>query len=513
MALATMKSSSDPSIHRHREQMLSAHIQKLLADDRLRLDTVTGNRAITTLIRDVSRYDHALEVKRLMSEMGRPDRELQSRMPLGETLEVTLSQKRLFFFRQTVGRLRVICASPTRALIAGEDPQPMETAELQRMLGSLPPSLGGVPATVVVMSTSGFSLEAHELADRHAGRSVILVEPNGAGGWTVTGPPEAKNIADLFDPEGDEEKRQRVRDEIEQSRLELSTGGIAAERLATKLKLPAPLVEAELKAYAKGKAGLVAKRLEGRFVMYSEGSAPSTHWSARGTNASASGGSAMPLIDRMKSLFGRKGDEEKKVAYLSERRTALSQQRDRAYEDLGSLEQQEEALVRQFKEAAGSITKRRVTSQLLQLRKDLERRQQLLGVLNQQINVVSTHLHNLELVQQGQSAQLPDTEEITSDAVKAEEMLAELEANAELVGSVAMSSGATGLTAEEQALFEELEAEHTQEKADKVAANEKAAADKSGGRSAESPRAAAEPARSAPPPIPSRARRSEPEAG
>ena len=38
----------------------------------------------------------------------------------------------------------------------------------------------------------------------------------------------------------------------------------------------------------------------------------------------------------------------------------------------------------------------------MQLRKDLERRQQLLGMLNQQINVVSTHLHNLELVQQGQ---------------------------------------------------------------------------------------------------------------
>jgi len=166
----------------------------------------------------------------------------------------------------------------------------------------------------------------------------------------------------------------------------------------------------------------------------------------------------MPLIDRIKALFGRKGDEEKKISFLAERRTALSQQRDRAYEEMNSLEQQEAGLKEQFKNAGGAISKRRITSQMLQLRKDLERRQQLLAVLNQQINVVSTHLHNLELVQQGQVASLPNTDEMTADAVKAEEVLAELEANAELAGSVG-SIGATGMSAEEQALFEELERE------------------------------------------------------
>ena len=220
----------------------------------------------------------------------------------------------------------------------------------------------------------------------------------------------------------------------------------------------------------------------------------------------------MPLIDRMKALFARKGDDEKKIAFLSERRAALSQQRDQAYEEMGALEQQEEALKRQFKEAPGSITKKRVTSQLLQLRKDIERRTQLLGVLNQQINVVATHLHNLELVQQGQGAHLPDTDEITADAVKAEEMLAELEANSELVGSVAMSSGATGLTAEEQALFEELEAENKQEQAAAEAATS-APAENTASKPAEPARQRQGTQASAPPPISSPARRSEPEAG
>ena len=166
----------------------------------------------------------------------------------------------------------------------------------------------------------------------------------------------------------------------------------------------------------------------------------------------------MPLLESLKALFGRKGENEKKVAFLAERRAALSLQRDRAYEDMGALEQQEASLRQQFKDATGALTKRRVTSQLLQLRKDIERRQQLLTVLNQQINVVSTHLHSLELVQQGRSAQLPDAEEMTADAVKAEEMLAELEAGNELAGTTgAIASG--GMTAEEQALFEELERE------------------------------------------------------
>jgi hypothetical protein len=102
------------------------------------------------------------------------------------------------------------------------------------------------------------------------------------------------------------------------------------------------------------------------------------------------------------------------------------------------------------------VTRRRITSQLVQLRKDIERRQQLLRILNQQINVVSTHLHNLELVQQGQASKLPDSEEIATDAAAAEEMLAQLEADNELAESVAGVAHA-GMSDEEQALYEELE--------------------------------------------------------
>jgi hypothetical protein len=441
-------SSPEPSIHRQREVDFIRHVEGLLSDDRLRVDTTRGRRPITALNPKTEKSDRTVELKRVMAEMNRPDRELQNQMPVGETLDVTLSQRKMFIFHPTVGRLKVVCLSPTRSLINGEDAQPLKGNDVQKALGEIPPVLGGVPSTIVLMSTSGFTIEAHELAERRADRTVVMVEPNKSGGWAVYGPVETKALVDLFDPEADDSKRARVREEIEASQSELTGSGIASDKIATKTQLPLQLVETELKSHAKSNSGLVAKRLDGRVVLFRAGSVP------------ASKGGDMPLIDRIKTLFARKGENEKKIAFLAERRTALGQQRDRSYEEMSAMEGREAGLRQQFKDATGDLTKRRVTSQLLQLRKDIERRQQLLTVLNQQINVVSTHLHNLELVQQGQSAQLPEGDEIAADAAKAEEMLAQLEADSELVASVG-GVASMGLSAEEQALYEELERENT----------------------------------------------------
>ena len=153
---------------------------------------------------------------------------------------------------------------------------------------------------------------------------------------------------------------------------------------------PLQLVEAELKSYARENPGLVAKRLDGLVVLFREGSAsPSV----------VVGGSNMPLIDRIPSLFARKGETEKKIAVLSEQRTAFAQQLDRAYEEIGVLEQRDASLRAEFKAAGGEVTKRRITTQLVQLRKDIERRQQLVSVLNQRVNVVLLPGAAMELVE------------------------------------------------------------------------------------------------------------------
>jgi hypothetical protein len=166
-----------------------------------------------------------------------------------------------------------------------------------------------------------------------------------------------------------------------------------------------------------------------------------------------------PILDRLRLFFGGAGQTERKIAYLAERRAALSRQRDMAYGELGALEQREGDLRQEFKDDESVLARRRITSQLVQLQKDIERRRQTLGVLNQQINVVGTHLHNLEIARQGSTANLPSSEEIAQDAAKAEEVLAELQASSELADELSTGLGSLGLSEEEAALYAQLSAE------------------------------------------------------
>ena len=444
-----MNISPDPSQHRLREGQIIQHVQKLLGDERLRVRTTAGKRNVTSLLRNVTRGDREIDLRRLMIEMNLADRELQNQMPRGEILEVSLSKTSWMFFTKTVGRIRVVCTSPTRALLASQTPKPMDAGEVTRLLEQMPPSIDGVPLTLVLVGTAGFTDDAHALATARPDRTVILLEPNEAGGWRAIAGPEARGIADLLDPEDDATKRLRVSRLIEENKTDLLTGGLSADKLAVAAQVPLDLVEEVAREYARQHAGIASKKLDGRLVLFPSGSGPVLD--------GASGG-PMGLIDRMRTAFAGKGNNEKKIALLSERKAALNQQRERAFEEMSVLDRRERDLKEQFKESNSEHAKRRVTGQMLQLRKDLDRRQQLLRVLDQQINVVATALHNLELVRQGESAHLPDTNEIAEDAAKAEEVLAQLEADAELAGSVS-GLGSTSMTDEEKEMYAELSRE------------------------------------------------------
>jgi hypothetical protein len=488
-----MKNSTDPSRHRDRQRQFVEHVEKLLRDDRLRLPTAAGRRPITSLRRDVQRDNHEVELKRLMSDLGVPDRQLQAQMPAASEMTIQLSRTRFLIFRKTVGRMLVLGLAPQRELIQQTPPRPVDQPALQAALAARAAADTNpqVPTTLVVLSTSGFSPDARNWARGSADRNIILAEPGDAGGWTLTASEDLAAVAGLFDPEVDAEKRQRLRDEIARRKADLLGGSLGATRLAAATELPVAWVEDELQSYAK-EHSLIAKRLGGQMVLFRQGTVPA---------AARSGGSDMPFMDRVKAMFARKGDTEKKVALLSERRAELSVQRDRAYEEMGALEQKEAEMRQQFRDTTSSITRRRITSQLVQLRKDLDRRQQLLGMLNQQINVVATHLHNLELVQQGQVAQLPDSEELAADAAAAEEVLAELQASNEVAATVS-AVGPSGLSDEEQALYEELEREAAQPQPEPQSTPARIP-----------PRA--EPRAAQPPPIPTRKepQRNEPEPG
>ena len=114
-----MSDTPDPSEHKAAEERFISHVSRLLDYPHLMIDTTAGRRAVKGFAQIVNKTDHGVDVQRTMSELKRPDRELLGSMPVGQTLEVTLSKTKWFVFRKTVGRLRVICVSPTRELIAG----------------------------------------------------------------------------------------------------------------------------------------------------------------------------------------------------------------------------------------------------------------------------------------------------------------------------------------------------------------------------------------------------------
>lgn len=450
-----MRDSSDPSRHKDAEREAVRHLEALIAGEytdwnrRLSVDTRWGKQPMAALKRDVVRFDQQTDHKRLMVDAGKSDFDLQQRLPRGEIVDVSLVGRQLWLIPTKVGHVRVISLPPARELVQGVPPAPLTTDELKRRLREVPPPTKAVgPMTTVVVSTSGFTAEARRLAEQTAHGVTVLMEPDTAGGWLVHAPDSHAELRKVLNPEDEGDKRRRVRDALQARNTDLITGGINLARIAGELNLPETLVEQEARQYAKSASNLRVKKLDGRAVLYREGLSG---------DAAAAKGPPMAMMDKLLGLFGKRGDVEKKVAYLSERRAALSQQRDGAIEEIAALEVKEGELREEFKDA-GKIARQRITAQLVQLRKDIARKQQLMQVLNQQINVVGTHLHNLELVKQGQTASLPNVEEIAEDAAKAEEVLADLQAGSELADSVA-SIELSGMSAEEQAVYAELMAE------------------------------------------------------
>src|SRR5438046_3174680 len=144
-----MRNSSDPSTHRQREQRLIEHVERLLNDDRLRIDTINGRRAVATLRRDVRKEDREVDLKRMMGDMGIPDRELQGRMPLGQQLTVTLSRTTFLIFKKVVGELKVVCLSPRRELLEGKSPAPLTAADVKTAMSGLVGDSARVPPTLL----------------------------------------------------------------------------------------------------------------------------------------------------------------------------------------------------------------------------------------------------------------------------------------------------------------------------------------------------------------------------
>ena len=471
------------------ERRVGEHVAGLIEDRRFIVPTSFGPRPVAGLNRKTRQWDQALKVKEALADAERPDFELQDAMPVGSGIDVSLSRQVLLAFSQPMGHVRYASLPPLRALARGTAPEPLSADEVRSRVNALPVAgkarpgeeaiaIGG-PMTLILFSGGGFSPEARRVAREFVdGPPTILIEPNDAGGYDVTGPPGAEYLVELLDPEEVGDRVRRVAAALEERDVDLLAGAVSLDDVAKETRLPIEVVVYAAQQWAKhkaaaGGAGLRVKKVGDGVMLFRDSSLAGAATHSGNSSAAYSAGSAtMGVMDGLRKFFGGKISPGRRIAQLAEQRALLSRQRDVANDELGRLEDRERELRGQFAADESTTGRRRITSQIVQLQKDIERRRQTVGVYNQQINVVATQLHNLEIARAG-AGNLPTSDEIAEEATKAEEVLAELQASAELADELGAQVKATTSSAEEQRLFEELTAEADAKKGVQVAESPK----------------------------------------
>ena len=400
------------------------------------------------------------------------DRTLLKQLPKNRIVSVNGYEKRFVFWKRQTGSAIASVMSRFDDLLEESGPSaPISLNELTDHLREIAPD-PKVRAIVGVCATSGFTKEARSPRHEYPNMDVVLVEPLPGGGWKVTADENVpKFVREMFDPEDIDQKLDRVKREVERCGTDLLTGGLASDRIAKDVGLPIEVVNRALDRIAKSDPELrVSKTKEGRLLY-------------RGAAVVATEKTSMSFVDRIKDMFSREGDEVAKINMLSERRAALAQRRNRLYEEIASLEEKEAELLKQGRENKSAVVRRRLVAQISQLRKDIARQNTTANMLNQQINIISTDVHNLTLIQQGEAASLPNTQELTENAVRAEEMLETLKADSDLVSSLETGVGEALMGGEEADILAEFDepavTEQTTPSAASKQASKPAAADAS----------------------------------
>jgi hypothetical protein len=389
--------------------------------------------------------DDSDALRALMASKRMYDRNLLKEMPQNRRVAVSGYERRFLFWRKQTGTAIASVLSPFEDLLAGQTPPPIGINVLTEHLRKIAPD-PKARYVVGVCAPTGFTDEARSARHDQGHLTVVLVEPAAGGGWRVTAGDDVPDfVRKMFDPEDADEKVDRVRSEIERCGADLLTGGLSAQRIADRLHLSEEVVVAALEQVAKEDPELRLSRASGDRLLY------------RGAPARMKEKTSMSFVDRIKELFGKEGDEVDKINVLSERRAALAERRDRLYEQIGTLEEREALLIQQGKENKSTVVRRRLAAQIAQLRKDIARQNTTGKMLNQQINIISTDIHNLTLIQQGQMAALPTAEELTANAVQAEEMLETLRADADLVESLEAGVGDVLTSSDEMDILAEFD--------------------------------------------------------
>lgn len=263
-----------------------------------------------------SRADESDRLRALLASNRIFDRDKLKSLPANRRIALHGFERRFLFGKRRTGVAIASVLSPLGhyASSADEAGPPIGLGELvdhvRRLAGD-----ARVPHIIGVCSPSGFTEEARSARVDMPGATVVLIEPDGHGGWRTTAGGQAvePRVLKIFDPERTKEKVDRVRSAIEEKSADLLTGGLSVSSIAARTSLPEDVVRRGFEQVAADDPELRVADKGGEFLLF------------RGAPVRQER-KPMNVIERIKQLLSGEGDETEKINLLAERRVAFSRQ-------------------------------------------------------------------------------------------------------------------------------------------------------------------------------------------
>ncbi|NLG42805.1 MAG: hypothetical protein GX547_06140 [Phycisphaerae bacterium] len=353
------------------------------------------------------------------------DLDLLNELPGTRAVSLEFGRQLIWPLSYTVARVRAQVLTPTAALVSGETPRPIGRDQVQYALDRyelLPTNQR--PTAVILASATGFTPEARAMVTDSDLPKLVLVGGREDGGWDVEMSDSVRYSpwAQLVEFETQDDQVRRLLYHLDKEAAALESRGLALSKLSDKLGLPQEQTEAAVRQACRSDPRLMTVVHEGELHV------------ARSPLADEVG--AMSLWMRIRRLFGFKPSTAERVRIMTAQRVQLEQQREELDRRLDALEAEERESLQKGAAAATEAEKKQLAGKLVRVRRDLRRIRAQVNVFTQQIDIIGTHVHNLTLAEQGRRLELPKAEDLTREAAEAEQIVAELAANADLAAGI-----------------------------------------------------------------------------
>lgn len=301
------------------------------------------------------------------------------------------------------------------------------------------------PTIAILGSAQGFTDAAKMLVNQAGPPRVVLVGGRGDGGWDIdmSGAMRQSVWAQLFDFESADERLDRLQYHLQENINLLESRGLSFAELSEKLGLPRAEVEKLVHRACRDDSRLMTVKHNGEVALC--------------RSPMAGEGRSMGMWSTIKRWLGFKPSVKERVDEMTKQRVQLEQQRSNIDGTIDRLESEERTSIQAGAAAKSMAEKKQLAAKLIRVRRELKRHRAQAQVLTNQIEILGTHIHHLTLKETGKRMQLPDAEELAQEAAQAEQVMTELEANADLAHSIEVGDMSPTMEAEEADILAEFE--------------------------------------------------------